>query len=268
MGAQKEKMEKITQKQLLECGVHFGHQKLRWNPKMQPYILMEKNGIHVINLKKTLEGLEKSALAIQEVVANKKSILFVGTKKSIQATVRQAAESCQEHFVSHRWLGGMLTNFSTVRQSLKKLGEFEKMETDGTFKNLKKKQIIGIEKQKEKLLTILGGIRRLNRNPGLIIIVDTVKEHIAVKEANKLNIPIVAICDTNSNPEEVTYQIPGNDDSIKAVELITGYLANAINQVKSQRAAQAEAKKEEQSQAKATPKIETEAPKKQPTTAK
>ncbi len=223
-------MEKLNQTQLLEAGVHFGHQKLRWNPKMQPYILMEKNGVHVINLKKTLESLGIATQAVQKVVASNKSVLFVGTKKSIQSTVRKAAQSCGQHFVSHRWLGGMLTNFSTVRQSLKKLNEFEKMAIDGTFDNLKKKQIISIEKQKDKLVAILGGIRKMNQNPGIIVIVDTVKEHIAVKEANKLGIPIIALCDSNSNPDVITYPIPANDDSIKSVNILIQYLAEAIKE--------------------------------------
>ncbi|MFC1585098.1 30S ribosomal protein S2 [Fibrobacterota bacterium] len=217
-----------TLEQMLNAGVHFGHQTLRWNPKMENFILTERNGIHIINLSKTLDCLQKAIEGLQKVLASGRKILFVGTKKSVKHCVEEEAKRCNMFYVTNRWLGGMLTNFSTVKNSIKTLDDIENMESNGILKELKKKEIVSLNKKHAKLNAVLGGIREMNTLPGLIFAVDTKNEHIAVREAIRLNIPIVAIVDSNSNPEDITYPIPGNDDSIKSVSLIVAALTDAI----------------------------------------
>jgi len=218
--------------EMLKAGVHFGHQTLRWNPKMKKYILAEKNGIHIIDLSQTEKGLEHAIGGISNVIASHKNILFVGTKKSVRHCIKEKAIESNSFFVTDRWLGGMLTNFSTVKQSIGKLDKIENDEKDGLHKELKKKQVLSINKQKDKLETVLGGIRKMHQLPGMLFIVDTKHEHIAVKEAKKLGIPIAAIVDSNSNPDDITYPIPGNDDAIKSVTMLLSVIASAINDQK------------------------------------
>ncbi len=218
-------------KEMLTAGVHFGHQTLRWNPKMKKFILAEKNGIHIIDLSKTEKCLEKAIQGIQRTVSSRKKILFVGTKKSVRHCIKEHAERSNSFYVTERWLGGMLTNFSTVRKSIAKLDKIEKDEADGVHKELKKKQVLAINKQRQKLEDVLGGIRKMTNLPGLLFIVDIKHEHIAVREAKRLNIPIAAIVDTNTNPDDIDFPIPGNDDAIKSVNLILNYIAeNVIEQ--------------------------------------
>ena len=215
-------------KEMLTAGVHFGHQTLRWNPKMKPYLLAERNGIHIIDLAKTQECLKEALEALQKVVYSQKKVLFVGTKKSVRDSVREQAQRCGMFYVTDRWLGGMLTNFATVRRSIAKLDRIDQMERDGLFKEITKKEIGMLNKQKKKLLAVLGGIREMRDLPGMLVILDTRNEHIAVHEARKLRIPVVGLVDSNSNPEEIDFPIPGNDDAIKSVTLITSLLADGI----------------------------------------
>ncbi len=222
-------MSVISMKQLLEAGVHFGHQTRRWNPKMAPYIFTERNGIYIIDLQKTVKKAEEAYNFIKEVAAEGKDILFVGTKKQAQEAIEEEAIRSNMHFVNNRWLGGMLTNFTTIKSRIKKLEDIERMQEDGTFEVLPKKEVIKLKGELEKLQKNLGGIRNLDAsNVGAMFIVDPRKEKNAILEAKILGIPVVAIVDTNCDPEEVDYVIPGNDDAIRAVKLITAKMADAI----------------------------------------
>ncbi|MCR4943464.1 MAG: 30S ribosomal protein S2 [Clostridium sp.] len=222
-------MSVISMKQLLEAGVHFGHQTRRWNPKMAPYIFTERNGIYIIDLQKTVKKAEEAYNFIKEVSAEGKDILFVGTKKQAQEAIEEEAIRSNMHFVNNRWLGGMLTNFSTIKTRIKRMEEIEKMEEDGTFEVLPKKEVIKLKNDLEKLQKNLGGIRNLDaENVGAMFVVDPRKEKNAIAEAKILGIPVVAIVDTNCDPEEVDYVIPGNDDAIRAVKLITAKMADGI----------------------------------------
>ena len=225
-------MPAITMKELLEAGVHFGHRTHRWNPKMKRYIYGGRNGIYIIDLHQTLKLFEEARNFIQEVAANGDSILFVGTKKQAQEAVESAAKQCGMYFVNQRWLGGMLTNYKTIQTRIGRLRELEKMEADGVFEQLTKKEAAKLREEREKLERYLGGIKTMPKLPGAIYIVDLKKERIALLEARKLEIPVVAIVDTNCDPDEVDYVIPGNDDAIRAIKLISGKLAEAINEVK------------------------------------
>ena len=222
-------MSVISMKQLLEAGVHFGHQTRRWNPKMAPYIFTERNGIYIIDLQKTVKKAEEAYNFIKEVAAEGKDILFVGTKKQAQEAIEEEAIRSNMHFVNNRWLGGMLTNFTTIKSRIRKLEDIERMQEDGTFEVLPKKEVIKLKGELEKLQKNLGGIRNLDAsNVGAMFIVDPRKEKNAILEAKILGIPVVAIVDTNCDPEEVDYVIPGNDDAIRAVKLITAKMADAI----------------------------------------
>jgi len=221
-------MSVISMKQLLEAGVHFGHQTRRWNPKMAEYIFTERNGIYIIDLQKTVKKVEEAYNFIKEVAASGKDILFIGTKKQAQESIESEAIRANMFYVNQRWLGGMLTNFKTIRKRIVRLNELEKMEEDGTFEVLPKKEVINLRAEKEKLQKNLGGIKNMGENPGAIFVVDPRKEKIAIQEAHILGIPIVAIVDTNCDPEEVDYPIPGNDDAIRAVKLLTSKIADAV----------------------------------------
>jgi len=222
------KMGVISMKQLLEAGVHFGHQTRRWNPKMAPYIFTERNGIYIIDLQKTVKKVEECYNFIREVAARGENILFVGTKKQAQGAMRDEALRCNMFFVNERWLGGMLTNFKTIQDRISRLRELEKMEEAGTFEVLPKKEVLGLRHEMNKLTKFLGGIKDMKKLPGALFIVDPRKEHIAVLEAHKLHIPIVATVDTNCDPDEIDYLIPANDDAIRAVKLLAGKMADAI----------------------------------------
>ena len=221
-------MSVLSMKQLLEAGVHFGHQTRRWNPKMKPFIYTERNGIYIINLAKTVQLIDEAYDFMKQVAATGRPILFVGTKKQAQAAIQDEALRCDQYFVNQRWLGGMLTNYKTISQRIKRLNEINTMEQDGTFEKLTKKEILTITREKEKLEKFLGGIKDMPGMPGAIFIVDPRKERIAIKEANILGIPVVGIVDTNCDPDEVDYVIPSNDDAIRAVKLITGAMADAV----------------------------------------
>jgi small subunit ribosomal protein S2 len=218
----------VSMKQLLEAGVHFGHQTRRWNPKMAPYIFTERNGIYIIDLQKTVKKLEEAYNFVRELSTEGKSVLFVGTKKQAQDSVKEEALRAGAYYVNARWLGGMLTNFTTIRRRIERLRQLRTMEQDGTFDLLPKKEVIKLNLEIEKLEKFLGGIKDMKEIPGALFIVDPRKERIAVAEAKKLGIPIVAIVDTNCDPDEIDYVIPGNDDAIRAVKLISGAIANAI----------------------------------------
>jgi small subunit ribosomal protein S2 len=215
-------------KQLLEAGVHFGHQTRRWNPKMATYIYMERNGIYIIDLQQTVKKFDEAYSFIKNVVADGKGVLFVGTKKQAQETIKEEAGRCSMFFVNQRWLGGMLTNYKTIRKRVLRLRELEKMEQDGTFEVLTKKEVARLLNERERLERFLGGIKDMDKLPGAIFVVDPRKEKIAVAEAHKLNIPVVAIVDTNCDPDEIDYVIPGNDDAIRAVKLISAKIADAV----------------------------------------
>ena len=221
-------MAVVTMKSLLESGVHFGHQVKRWDPRMKKYIFAERNGIHIIDLQKTIASIKDSYEAVRKIVASGKSVLFVGTKKQAQQAIAKEAERCGMYYVNNRWLGGMLTNFATIKKSLQRLKKIEKMEVDGTFDNLTKKEVSNLQKEKAKLEKNLGGIKDMKELPGVIFIIDTHKEQIAVAEARRMGIPVVAVVDTNCNPEGITYPIPGNDDAIRAISLFTSIIANAV----------------------------------------
>lgn len=222
-------MSVISMKQLLEAGVHFGHQTRRWNPKMAPYIFTERNGIYIIDLQKTVKKVEEAYDFVKSVAAEGKDVLFVGTKKQAQEAIEEEAKRSGMHFVNNRWLGGMMTNFTTIRARINKLEELDKMEEDGTFEVLPKKEVIKLKNEKEKLEKNLGGIRTMNaNNVGALFVVDPRKEKNAISEAKILGIPVVAIVDTNCDPDEVDYVIPGNDDAIRAVKLITSKIADAV----------------------------------------
>ena len=221
-------MAVISMKQLLEAGVHFGHQTRRWNPKMAQYIFTERNGIYIIDLQKTVRKIDEAYMFVRNLALEGKSILFVGTKKQAQESIEAEAKRCGMYYVNNRWLGGTLTNFRTIQTRIKKLNEIDKMEKDGQFDVLPKKEVIKLCAEREKLLKNLGGIREMKKLPGALFVVDPRKERIAVQEARILGIPIVAIVDTNCDPDEIDYVIPGNDDAIRAVKLIAGKLADAV----------------------------------------
>jgi small subunit ribosomal protein S2 len=222
------KMSVVSMKQLLEAGVHFGHQTRRWNPKMKQYIFTERNGIYIIDLQKTVRKLEEAYNFVRDLSADGKSVLFVGTKKQAQDSIREEAERAGAYFVNARWLGGMLTNFRTIRRRIDRLKQLQTMKEDGTFDLLPKKEVVKLNLEIEKLEKFMGGIKDMKALPGALFIVDPRKEHIAVTEARKLHIPIIAIVDTNCDPDEIDYVIPGNDDAIRAVRLISATMANAI----------------------------------------
>ena len=221
-------MAVISMKQLLEAGVHFGHQTRRWNPKMAKYIFTERNGIYIIDLQKTVRKVDEAFNFIRSVAQEGKKVLFVGTKKQAQEAVKEEATRAGMFYVNERWLGGMLTNFQTIQKRIKRLKQLEQMEQDGTFEVLTKKEVLALRHEMEKLEKFLGGIKEMNRLPGALYVVDPRKERIAVAEARKLNIPIVAIVDTNCDPDEIDYVIPGNDDAIRAVRLLTSRMADAV----------------------------------------
>ena len=221
-------MAVVAMKQLLEAGVHFGHQTRRWDPKMAEYIFQARNGIHIIDLQKTSKKLDEAYSFIKEQAEEGKTVLFVGTKKQAQECIKEAAEKCNMYYVDQRWLGGMLTNFNTIQGRIARLTELKTMEEDGTFEVLPKKEVILLKKEMEKLEKNLGGIKDMKEIPGVLFVVDPKKERIAVLEAKKLGIPVVGLVDTNCNPEEVDYAIPGNDDAIRAVKLIADVMANAV----------------------------------------
>ena len=221
-------MPVVSMKQLLEAGVHFGHQTRRWNPKMAQYIFTERNGIYIIDLQKTVKKLEEAYLFVRDAAADGSDVLFVGTKKQAQDSVKEEAIRCGMPYVNTRWLGGMLTNFNTIKRRIKRLEQLKKMEADGTFDLLPKKEVIKLKLEIEKLEKFMGGIVNMKKQPAAMFIVDPRKERIAVQEAHKLGIPIVAIVDTNCDPDEIDYVIPGNDDAIRAVRLIAGAMADAV----------------------------------------
>ena len=218
----------VSMKQLLEAGVHFGHQTRRWNPKMAPYIFTERNGIYIIDLQKTVKKLDEAYMFVRDLAAQGESVLFVGTKKQAGDSIKEEAQRAGAYYVNARWLGGMMTNFTTIQRRIKRLEQLHEMETDGTFDLLPKKEVSKLQLEIEKLEKFLGGIKDMKKLPGALFIVDPRKERIAVAEAKKLNIPIVAIVDTNCDPDEIDYVIPGNDDAIRAVKLIAGVMADAI----------------------------------------
>ena len=249
-------MSIISMKQLLEAGVHFGHQTRRWNPKMKPYIFTERNGIYIIDLQKTVKKIEEAYEFVRQLAADGGNILFVGTKKQAQDSVQEEATRSGMFYVNQRWLGGTLTNFKTIRKRINRLNEIEKMEEDGTFDVLPKKETINLTREKERLLKFLGGIRDMDKLPDAVFVIDPRKENIAVAEARKLNIPIVGIVDTNCDPDEIDYIIPANDDAIRAVRLLTSTIADAIIEGKQgieEEAVEAEATEE------ATEEVEAEA---------
>ena len=221
-------MAVISMKQLLEAGVHFGHQTRRWNPKMAEYIFAERNGIYIIDLQKTAKKVEEAYAFIRDIAADGGEVLFVGTKKQAQESIKEEAERVGMYYVNARWLGGMLTNFGTIKKRIERLKQLKKMEEDGVFELLPKKEVINLNKETERLEKYLGGIKEMKEIPAAMFVVDPKKEKIAISEAHKLNIPVVAIVDTNCDPEEVDYPIPGNDDAIRAVKLIASTITNAI----------------------------------------
>ena len=218
----------ISMKKLLEAGVHFGHQTRRWNPKMAEYIFTERNGIYIIDLQKTSDKVDEAYNFIKEVVSNGDEVLFVGTKKQAQESTKAEAARCGMHFVSQRWLGGMLTNYSTIRKRIDRLNELKTMEEDGTFALLTKKEVFKLKNEADRLEKFLGGIKNMDKLPGALFVVDPRKERIAVQEAKILGIPVIAIVDTNCDPDEIDYVIPGNDDAIRAVKLLTATMADAV----------------------------------------
>ena len=235
-------MSVISMKQLLEAGVHFGHQTRRWNPKMKPYIYTERNGIYIIDLQKSVGTVDDAYNAVVDIVKDGGKILFVGTKKQAQDAIRTEAERCGMYYINERWLGGMLTNFKTIQSRIKRMKDIETMAEDGTFEVLPKKEVLQLKKELEKLQKNLGGIRDMKKLPDAIFIVDPKKERICVQEAHTLNIPLIGICDTNCDPEELTYIIPGNDDAIRAVKLIVSKMADAV--IEAQQGAEAAASEE------------------------
>jgi small subunit ribosomal protein S2 len=239
-------MLSVSQQELLDAGVHFGHLKRKWNPKMAPYIFMERNGIHIIDLNKTSAKLDEAAAAIKQIAKSGKKILFVATKKQAKDIVANAARSVNMPFITERWPGGCLTNFATQRKSVKKMTGFEKMMTDGTFENISKKEKLQITRQKAKMEKLLGSIADLTRLPAALFIIDTVKEHIAVSEARKLNIPTIAICDTNTDPTTIDFPIPANDDATKSISLIMGVMVKAIEEGLAERKTDKEMEREKE----------------------
>ena len=239
----------VSMKQLLEAGVHFGHQTRRWNPKMAPYIFTERNGIYIIDLQKTVKKLDEAYSFVKSVAENGDTVLFVGTKKQAGDSVKEEAVRAGVHYVNARWLGGMMTNFKTIQRRIKRLEQLHQMEEDGTFNLLPKKEVIKLQLEIEKLEKYLGGIKTMTKLPGALFIVDPRKEKIAVAEAKKLGIPIVAIVDTNCDPDDVDYVIPGNDDAIRAVKLIAGAMADAVIEGRQGEQEVAEAAEEEAEEA-------------------
>ncbi len=259
-------MPQIELTNLIEAGAHFGHLTRRWNPKMKPYIFMEKNGIHIIDLKKTQQLLTESMEQLSNLVAEGRRILFVGTKKQAKNVIYTEAKRCDMNWVNERWLGGMLTNFATIRKSVKRLNNIEKQETDGTFDKITKKERLFLSREKDKLKKILEGVESMNRLPGAIFIVDIKKESIAVKEAQRLKIPVFAMVDTNCDPTEVDYVIPANDDAVKTIELVTKFMADAVieglakaKEIKAEEAAERERIKKEKEEEKQKEKEKEEA---------
>ncbi|MFC4557150.1 30S ribosomal protein S2 [Virgibacillus kekensis] len=225
-------MSVISMKQLLEAGVHFGHQTRRWNPKMKKYIFTERNGIYIIDLQKTVKKVDEAYKYVKDIAANGGTVLFVGTKKQAQDSVRDEATRSGMFYVNQRWLGGTLTNFQTIRKRINRLKDIERMEEDGTFEVLPKKEVVDLLKEKDRLVKFLGGIKEMNKLPDAMFVIDPRKERIAIAEAHKLNIPIIGIVDTNCDPDEIDYVIPANDDAIRAVKLLTSKMADAILEVK------------------------------------
>lgn len=221
-------MVNITMKELLEAGVHFGHETKRWDPKMKPYIFGARDGIYIIDLQKTVQMFRKAYEFIRDVAARGEYVLFVGTKRQAQESIREEATRCNMFYVNHRWLGGMLTNYQTIKKSIDRLNRLEQMRNEEIFELLPKKEILQLEKERNRLEKSLGGIKKMDRLPGAVFIIDTKKERIAVHETMKLGIPSVGIVDTNSNPEEITYPIPGNDDAIRAIRLLSSRMADAV----------------------------------------
>ena len=221
-------MSVVAMKQLLEAGVHFGHQTRRWDPRMAPYIYTARNGIYIIDLQKTAKKIDEAYAVLKSIIDEGKTVIFVGTKKQAQECVKEEAERCGMYYVNQRWLGGMLTNFKTIRRRINRLKELEAMSTDGTFDVLPKKEVIGLKKEMEKLEANLGGIKDMTETPGAMFVVDPKKERIAILEARKLGIPVIGLVDTNCNPEDVDYVIPGNDDAIRAIKLIIEAMTNAV----------------------------------------
>ena len=221
-------MGEITLKDLLEAGVHFGHQTKRWNPKMKPFIFAEKNGVHIVDLRKTLEAAQTAKVAVNELAGQGKTVLFLGTKTQAKTAIKEEADRCDMPYVTERWLGGTLTNFGTIRKSLSKLEYLESIERDGKIEQFSKKEALKLGKEREKLLKTLGGIRKMDRLPALLFVVDTKKEYNAVNEARKLGIPIVGLIDTNADPDEVDYPIPSNDDAMRAIRLFCRMVADAV----------------------------------------
>ncbi len=220
-------MAVVSMRQLLEAGVHFGHQTRRWNPKMRPFIFTERNGIHIVDLRQTLERIEKAHAFIKETTAAGGTILFVGTKKQAQGAIKEAADSAGMPYVNHRWLGGMLTNFQTIHKRIQYMIELERMDSSGEMEGLPKKERLRLRRELEKLQTVLGGVRTLNRQPDVVFIIDVKTEHIAVTEAARLGLPLVAVVDTNCDPDHVDMVIPGNDDAIRASQLLANVMADA-----------------------------------------
>ncbi|HIS29797.1 MAG TPA: 30S ribosomal protein S2 [Candidatus Avamphibacillus intestinigallinarum] len=225
-------MAVISMKQLLEAGVHFGHQTRRWNPKMKKFIFTERNGIYIIDLQKTVKKLDEAYNFVRDLASNGGTVLFVGTKKQAQESVKDEAERSGMYYVNQRWLGGTLTNFQTIRKRINRLKDIEKMEEDGTFEVLPKKEVVELLKEKDRLVKFLGGIKEMDRLPDALFVIDPRKERIAIAEAHKLNIPIIAMVDTNCDPDEIDYVIPANDDAIRAVKLLSSKMADAIIEVK------------------------------------
>ncbi len=227
-----ESMSVVSMKSLLEAGVHFGHQTRRWNPKMAPYIFTERNGIYIIDLQKTVKKIDDAYSAMKEIVADGGGVLFVGTKKQAQEAIETEAKRCGMHYVNQRWLGGMLTNYKTIKKRIDRLHELEKMKEDGIFEVLPKKEVIQLNHEAERLEKFLGGIKTMKKLPDVLFVVDPRKEKIAVQEAHILGIPVIGIVDTNCDPDEIDYIIPGNDDAIRAVKLLTETMANAVIEAK------------------------------------
>jgi small subunit ribosomal protein S2 len=248
----------VTMKQLLEAGVHFGHQTRRWNPKMKPYIFADKNGIYIIDLQKTVRMFKRAYQFVRDTVAEGKSVLFVGTKRQAQESIEEEATRCSMPYVNHRWLGGMLTNFQTIRKGIERLRDLEAMAEDGRLQGYTKKEIMHLQKEKAKLLKNLGGIKEMRELPGAVFIVDSRREYIAVKEARKLGIPVVAIVDTNCDPDEVDYVIPGNDDAIRAIKLFSSLIADACLEGMAAREEQLREMGQPEVEARAVPQAESE----------
>lgn len=223
-------MQAITMKELLEAGVHFGHQTKRWNPKMRKYLFGERNGIYIIDLQKTIEKFEEACQFLKAVSERGEAVLFVGTKRQAAETVKEEAERSGMYYVNHRWLGGTLTNFQTIRKSINRLKQLERMQTDGTFEGMPKKEALHLGREIEKLNRALAGIKEMNQLPGAVVVVDTKRERIAVREARRLWIPVVALVDTNCDPDEVDFPIPGNDDAIRAIKLVVSRLADKVQE--------------------------------------